>query len=151
MENAWKTQWEENHVRRFKRFEGDSPHDAVAFGKKLKSRGIIVVDIISQRRAFPPPIKAQTSPKPGLLWCPYCVKWREFSEIEVQGRDFKTPALLRCTVCTISVKDCYVRTYNPELVMRYEIEAEIKAKRREAAKKKRQERAKMANPFRTHR
>ena len=136
MENAWKTQWEEEGRRRYKEFAGDKPTPAVEFGKKLKLRGIAVVDVISVRRAFPPPLKHQTSPGPGYLWCPYCLKWRPFEESAVQYTDFYTPAVMRCPVCTISIKDAFVRMYNPELVIRYEMEMEMRQRRLEAAKAK---------------
>lgn len=150
MTNAWKTQWEEDSRRRAKRFEGDSPSPAVSFGKGLKRRGIDVVDVISTRSAFPPPLKHLSAPKPGLLWCPYCVKWREFEEAEVVFKDFRTPPLMRCTTCTISIKDAYVRKYNPELVIKYELQMEDRQRKREAAKEKRRQRQKM-NPFRSQR
>lgn len=137
MTNAWKTQWVEGRQKFVKRFEGDKPTAAVEYGKKLKLRGISVVDVISVRRAFPPPLKQRESPKPGFLWCPYCVKWRDFEEAEVHTKEYVTPSLLRCTTCTISVKDAYVRMYNPDLVIQYEIRMELKAKQREAAKMRR--------------
>jgi hypothetical protein len=136
MNNAWKAQWEEGHQLFVKKFEGDKPTRAVDFGKKLKARGIIVVNIISARRAFPPPVKHSTPPQPGLLWCPYCLKWREFQEAEVLTKNYRTPVLLRCPVCTISVKDAYVRMYNPELVIQYEMRQEMRSRQREATKLK---------------
>jgi hypothetical protein len=137
MQNAWRTQWVEEHKTKTKRFENEKPTRAVEFGKQLKSRGIMVVDVISMRRAFPPPLKHSISPKPGLLWCPYCLKWREFIEAEVKYPDFMTPILLRCPICRISVKDAYVRMYNPEIVIQYEMRAEMKSRQKEAAKLKR--------------
>lgn len=136
MINAWRTQWQEGRQLFAKRFEGDKPTKAVEFGKALKLRGISVVDVISMRKAFPPPLKMREAPKPGLLWCPYCVKWREFLEAEVKYPDFITPVLLRCTTCRISVKDAYVRMYNQELVIQHEMRLEMKAKQRETAKMK---------------
>lgn len=134
MENAWKTQWQEGRQLFSKQFPGERPKRAVEFGKELKLRGIAVVDVISVRKAFPPPAKHATSPAPGLLWCPYCLKWREFAESEVHYKDFYTPVLMRCTTCRISIKDAYVRMYNPELVIRFEMAEEMRAKRREQTK-----------------
>lgn len=131
MENAWKTQWQEGRKLFAKRFDGEKPTHAVEFGKDLKRRGIEVVDVISVRRAFPPPLKHLQSPKPGFLWCPYCLKWRGFEESEVVYPDFTTPNVLRCPACGISVKDAYVRMYNPDLVIQYEMKLEMKQKQRE--------------------
>lgn len=134
--NAWQVQWFEEGKRKYKRFEGDSPKQAVEFGKSLKHRGLVVEGIISCRTAFPPPLKQQTSPKIGMLWCPYCVKWREFEEAAVKKPEYTTPSLLRCTVCTISVRDAYVRMYNPELTLRYEMKMEMRERARKASKER---------------
>lgn len=139
MENAWKTQWRDEGKLLVKEFEGNSPKSAVEYGKKLKLHGIAVVDVISARQAFPPPPKRAISPQHGLLWCPYCVKWRVFEEAEVHYADFYTPSLPRCTVCSISIKDAYVRMYNPELVIRIEMQQELRAARKEQLKKNKKE------------
>lgn len=124
--NAWNVQFEENGVLKIKVFEGDKPKEsgAVDFAKQLKSRGL-PVEVISRRRAYAPPV-GKEPPRHGLLWCPYCIKWREFEMAAVVHPTYETPELLRCTVCTISVKDAYVRRYNPLFVDRHEIEQELK-------------------------
>lgn len=136
MINSWKVQWKEEGKFLFKKFDDDKPTRAVAFGKELKSRGIVVVDVISRRRAFPPPLNKQESPRPGLLWCPYCVKWREFEEAAVVTGELTGPSLMRCLTCTISVKDAYVRMYNPDLVIQYEMRMEMRHRQKEATKLK---------------
>ena len=137
--NSWKTQWLENGRLYYKVFkDNDSPKKAVDFGKELKARGIVVVDVISMRCAFPPPPKRAVAPSPGLLWCPYCVKWREFEESAVIDKDgLVGPQLLRCPTCRISVKHAYVRKYNPDLVIQYEMRQEMKARQKEVAKERR--------------
>lgn len=128
MNNAWNVLYKEDERLLIKVFEGDSPKEsgAVPFAKELRLNGI-TAEVISRRRAFAPqgwPYQVNP-PAPGLVWCPYCVKWREYEEASVVHDDYETPSLLRCTVCTISIKDFYVRKYNPILVERYEIQAEL--------------------------
>jgi hypothetical protein len=125
MQNAWNVQFEEEGVLKIKVFEGDKPKDsgAVDFAKKLKLRGL-KVDVISRRRAYAPPVGKEPSGY-GLLWCPYCIKWREFEVAAVVHPTYETPELLRCTVCTISVMDYYVRKYNPVFVERHTIREEM--------------------------
>ncbi|HUV13117.1 MAG TPA: hypothetical protein VMY18_05705 [Acidobacteriota bacterium] len=124
MINAWKVLWkDQDGAKKFRRFEGDKPTEAVEFGKELKRRGF-PVDVISARKGFPPPLKVSQPDRIGTLWCPYCVKWRDFHETAVKWEGFITPVILRCTTCTISVKDAYVRRYNPLIVAKYEITRE---------------------------
>jgi hypothetical protein len=120
MINAWNVQWNDGEKLVRKVFEGDSPKDsgAVSFAKELRGRGLSV-DIISRRHGFPPPVKMREPPRMGMLWCPYCIKWREFEVIAISHEGFTTPDLLRCPVCTISIMDYHVRTYNVEFVERY--------------------------------
>lgn len=127
MQNAWNVQFIEDDRVLVKIFEGDSPKEsgAVKFAKELKLRGLRV-DIISRRKGFAPPQLRAEPPGPGLLWCPYCIKWREFEESSVVRGDYETPSLLRCSTCLISIKDYYVRVYNPIFVERHEIELEMK-------------------------
>jgi hypothetical protein len=130
--NAWKALWtDEDGARKYRRFEGDRPSEsgAVSFAKDLRRRGL-AVEVISVRHAYPPPEKMKRPDRPGLLWCPYCVKWREFSEAIVVHPDYRTPELLRCTICTISIRDAYVRRYNPEFAAKYDVEQELKARAR---------------------
>lgn len=137
----WKVFWREEGKLYFKTFKGRRPTEAVEFGKSLKRRGILVVDVVSMSRAFPPPLHKLKPDRQGLLWCPYCIKWREFKEEGLPN----SPLLIymRCPTCSISIKDAYVRTYNPELVLRIELAAEIKQKRKEAARLKKKEGARL--------
>lgn len=127
MNNAWNVQYLKEGRVVIRVFEGDSPKasGAVPFAKKLAKRGLSY-DIISRRHAFPPVGKNTDPPAPGLLWCPYCIKWREFEEAAVIREEYETPELLRCTVCTISIRDYHVRLYNPLFVERHDIEQELK-------------------------
>ncbi len=126
MINAWKVQWVDTDGRKLlKWFRDDKPTDAVKFGKELKRHGIVIVDIISARRAFPPP-RGSHANRAGWWWCPYCVKWREFNETAIRISGFVTPVLLRCSVCTVSVKDCFVRVYNPILAEKYAITLDMR-------------------------
>lgn len=127
MQNAWNVLFIEGERTLIKVFEGDSPKGsgAIAFAKQKRLQGI-QADIISRRKGFGPPDNKKDPPSPGLLWCPYCIKWREFEDSSVQRGDYETPSLLRCSVCLISIKDYYVRRYNPIFVERHDIELEMK-------------------------
>lgn len=128
MINAWKIIWQDNDHRYIKRFEGESPADsgAVEYGKKLQKRGL-TVNIVSQRKAFAPPKNKILPPKFGMIWCPYCLKWRDFHEVSIMGKDgVRSPVQWRCPVCTISIRDHYVRLYNLDMVLRYEGREEAK-------------------------
>lgn len=120
MENAWNVRWNDGEKIVIKVFEGDSPKGsgAVPFAADLRKHGFHV-DVISRRRAFPPPAKYAAPDQIGMLWCPYCVKWRAFEESAIRRAEYTTPVLLRCTICTISVMDFYVRHYNPIFTERY--------------------------------
>jgi len=127
LDNAWNVQFIEEGVVKIRVFEGNSPKPAVDFAKEQRRRGLVVdVEVFSRRSAFPPPAKQLSPPRAGLLWCPYCVKWREFEESIIVRPDYETPPHLRCPVCTISIRDYYVRRYNPDMVARMEVEAELK-------------------------
>lgn len=134
IDNAWKVQFHKEGKLVFKKFEGNSPKasGAVDFAAALKNRGISV-DVISVRRAFPPPLKdrkkpwlgTQDPPQHGLLWCPYCLKWRDFHYAAIM-RETLGPEMFRCPVCTISTSDYYVKKFNPEMFLRLEIAAQVK-------------------------
>jgi hypothetical protein len=120
VDNAWNVQWNDGEHLVRKVFEGNSPKEsgAVAFANELRRRGLLA-DVISRRRGFPPPAKMKEPTRLGLLWCPYCLKWKEFQETAVKHEEYLTPELLRCTTCTISIMDYYVRIYNPVFAERY--------------------------------
>lgn len=125
MQNAWNVQFLEDGILKVKVFEGDKPKEsgAVDFAKELKRRGLSV-EVISRRRAYAPPVGREPD-RHGLLWCPYCIKYREFEVAAVVHPTYETPELLRCTVCTISVMDAYVRKFNPIFVERHTIQEEL--------------------------
>lgn len=132
--NKWSVLWKDETGYHKKSFESDPPTPAVAFAKELKRRGISIVDVVSRRRAFPPPLKAKPPDRPGFLWCPYCIKWREFRELAVRDNDgIRGPELVRCVVCSLSIRDSYVRKYNPQFYRRWETEQE--SRRAQKAKK----------------
>lgn len=120
MQNAWNVIWRNTEGKKLiRKFEGDSPREsgAIAFGKKLQSQGW-TVDIVSRRKGFAPPTSKLEAPEYGMLWCPYCLKWREFREFSVKTNGFRGPLIYRCPVCTISIRDFYVRKYNFDMVSR---------------------------------
>lgn len=127
MQNAWNVQFVKEGQIVIKVFEGDSPKasGAVGFARDLATHGILY-EIISRRRAFAPPASKATPPGHGLLWCPYCIKWREFDTLVVVRPTYETPPLLRCTVCLVSVADHWIRKYNPVFVERHAIEQEMR-------------------------
>jgi len=120
MQNAWNVQWRDGEKLVQKVFEGESPKasGAVPFANELRGRGILA-DIISRRHGYPPSLKHRNPPQLGMLWCPYCIKWKDFQETAVRHSDYVTPVLLRCPTCTISIMDYYVRLYNPIFAERY--------------------------------
>lgn len=115
MQNAWNVFWlSEDGARKYKKFEGDSPRGsgAIDFAKKLRSFGRTNIEIVSRRKAFAPPPKQSKAPEAGMVWCPYCLKWRHFVNTSIRHNGIKGPQLFRCPICTISIKDYYVRLYN---------------------------------------
>jgi hypothetical protein len=138
MQNAWNVQWKENEHLLRKVFDGDSPKlsGAVDYAKQLRDRGF-PVDIISRRRGFPPPIKFKEPPQLGMLWCPYCIKWREFHVAAVKTTEYTGPSLLRCPACTISIMDYYVRRHNSLFAERYFTSQDIRKKRVEQTRRTR--------------
>lgn len=120
MQNAWKVVWFDQGKKFKKSFIGDKPREsgAIDFGKKIKERGITQVHIVSKIRAFAPPATQRTAPEYGMIWCPYCLKWRFFVEKAVSQSGHLGPLLYRCPICTISIKDAYVRKYNEMMIIK---------------------------------
>jgi len=119
MVNAWKVIWSENKKKFLRKFEGDSPAEAVSFAKGLKSRGLSV-EVISGRKAFKPKWDKVEPPGPGMWWCPYCIKWREFREFAVRDANGVIgPEYMRCPVCTISIFNYWVALFNPSKATRF--------------------------------
>jgi hypothetical protein len=125
MTNGWTVIWFDGG-RKLKKngFEGDSPtaSGAVAYAKAIIARGIPVdkVNVISKRKAFAPTTNMLARREPGLAWCPYCLKWREFRTYAIRVDGVIGPEALRCPICTISSHDYYVKKYNAMLVARSE-------------------------------
>jgi len=116
--NSWRVVATKNGKRVFKRgFIGDKPREsgAIDFGKKLQALGYSNVSLISGR-PFVKPLSVKV-PK-GMLWCPYCLKIREFVLRALRHPDgTRTPALWRCPVCHISIRDAFVRGNNDFLTI----------------------------------
>ena len=111
VEGAWRVIWRANGKRYFKRFRGDKPKEsgAIDFGKKLQERGF-TVDIVSGR-PFRKPLKTRVPD--GQLWCCYCLKVRTFVFKGLRHPDGSlTPALWRCPVCHMSIRDGAIRDNN---------------------------------------
>lgn len=134
--NNWRVLWTKRGKLYFHDFLGDKPTKAVEFAKRLKRHGLSV-DIISTRHAFAP---RGEPPSFDYMWCPYCIKWRQFELIIRNSLGIQAPAANCCPTCYISDRDAYVRKYNPEIVARREIALELRARMREVAKKKKEER-----------
>jgi hypothetical protein len=120
MINSWKVFFTREGKKYKKTFVGDSPRPAVDYGKQLKRSGVLNVELVSASKAFAPPKDKLRPPEPGMLWCPYCLKWRFFREFGTRHATYRVPAKMRCPVCTISITDYYVRKYNPVMIMRVE-------------------------------
>lgn len=72
------------------------------FKKVLSDYTNLEFHSINIREASPPEGKG---PK-GTLWCPYCSKWRKFSNDNGYSR---------CEICNISNQDFYTKNYNVKL------------------------------------
>lgn len=110
----WKVIWkDENDKKHFRLFPGSSPKESGAGGffRELKDQGHTAY-LISANKAWPPTQKQEVNRRPGLVWCPYCVKWRNFKLYAIRKPTYVTEALMRCPVCGISSNDYYVRQYN---------------------------------------
>lgn len=112
MENAWRVVWRKNGKRVRKTFQGDLPRPAIDFAKKVKAAGFLDVEVHSVRKAFPIPASKLKERKPGHLWCPYCLKWREFKMLAVRFSWGVAEPALRCPLCYISTEDAFVKKYN---------------------------------------
>ena len=80
--------------------------------EKYAGRDDITIGVVSRLKAFPMPDKVKL--KRNQMWCPYCVKPREFKKgqlVEHDGISFLSD-YRRCVVCGMSDNDFYVKTYN---------------------------------------
>jgi len=112
MDITWKVLWrKEDGAKAFRKFQNNSPKEAVAFGKSLKKQGL-KPNIISSNKAWPPTKEQEQNRRSGDIWCPYCIKWRRFKLFALKKKLYTSEAFLRCPICTISTNDFYVRKYN---------------------------------------
>lgn len=114
MNNSWKVYWWEDGKKKFKRFLQDKPTEAIAYAKELRRQGK-EIEVVSARRAFRTTEAKRLEREPGMLWCPYCVKWRRFKIFSVRREHYISEAFLRCPVCTVSTNDYYVKKFNLEV------------------------------------
>lgn len=135
MTNAWKVQWKHSGKKLVRTFEGDKPADsgALDFAKQLKNQGFSDVALISKRRAFAPP--AGSKGPLGFIWCPYCVRWREFATYAIERNGLVGPESYRCMVCSITSENYWVRKYNSSVIRRQELELEIKSTMKRAGRR----------------
>ena len=109
---SWKVLWTTPEgKKKFRRFEGKKPSDAVQFAKSLKSQGL-KPNVISANKAFPPTKEQAENRRANQVWCPYCLRWRTFKLFALRRATYTTDAAMRCPICTISTNDFFVRKYN---------------------------------------
>ena len=129
----WKVLWRNQEgQKKFRRFQGDKPTEAVQFAKELKRQGL-KPNVISSSHAFPPTREQEEKRRPGQIWCPYCLRWRSFKLMVLKRATYETDALMRCPVCTISTNDFFVKKYNDFLEHMSEDDLIKKLTRYEAA------------------
>jgi hypothetical protein len=109
---VWKVLWTKSEGgKTFRKFPGSSPKDAVEFAKELKRQGM-KPNVVCANKAWRPTTEQELKRRPGMIWCPYCVKWRNFKLFRVRKKSYTTEAFMRCPVCTISTNDFYVKKFN---------------------------------------
>lgn len=112
---TWKVLWrKEDGKKTFRKFsdpEDSSPKVAASFFRELKKQGLKPA-IISVNKAWRPTKDQEDKRRPGDLWCPYCIKWRQFKLFSIKRKNYTSEAFLRCPVCTISTNDYWVKHYN---------------------------------------
>jgi hypothetical protein len=121
--NTWKVYWWAEGKKKFRRFPGPKPTEAIAYAKELKKAGTEVA-IVSSSKAFRVPEAKKYSREPGMLWCPYCIDWRWFKIMAIRREHYTSAEALRCPVCHISTDDYYVRKFNEEVRSTSEILAQ---------------------------
>jgi hypothetical protein len=108
----WKVIWTTADGRKaLKKFE--AVKEAVEFCRNQIAAGLEAF-VVSARKAYGPKSRPKAGPRPGsrYLWCPYCIDWRIFHYRAIKKDGLRSPAALRCPVCTISDSDFFVRKYN---------------------------------------
>jgi len=108
----WKVIWKTDEGKKtFRTFKGSKPSEAVQYAKSLKHKGLHPV-VISSNHAYAPTQKQEINRRQGMIWCPYCIKWRSFQLYSIRRATYVTAPVMRCPVCTISTNDFYVKKYN---------------------------------------
>jgi hypothetical protein len=109
----WKVIWTTDDGKRaLKKF--DDIKVAIALKKELTARYHREAFVVSATKAYGPKSRPKAGPRPGsrYLWCPYCIDWRIFHYRAVKKDGLRSPAAIRCPVCTISDADYFVRKFN---------------------------------------
>lgn len=118
----WMVLWKTSEGKRKKKlFDGPKPSDAIKHAKGLKRDGL-TVNVVSSGHAYPPTQKQELTRRPGMLWCPYCLKFRNFRLLRVKSSTHTSGADLRCPVCLISTNHYWVKRFNN---LEYMTEADI--------------------------
>ena len=112
MTRRWTVKWKNAEGKIIKkRFLGDSPKEAVEFAKGLKKQEL-QPNVYCANHAFRPTTEQEAKRRPGMLWCPYCIKWRNFKMLAIKHATYTSEPFMRCPVCTISVNDFFVKKFN---------------------------------------
>lgn len=112
MTRRWVVKWRTAEGKLTKRrFEGRSPSEAVQYAKGLKKQGL-QPNIYCANHAFRPTKEQELKRRPGMVWCPYCIKWRDFKLLAIKRSTYTSEAFMRCPVCTVSTNDFFVKKYN---------------------------------------
>lgn len=109
---GWRVVFYRGGTRYHKTFTDEKPTPAIEFAKRAKRAGYSDVNVHATKRGYPCPTSKLKLREPGLLWCPYCLKWREFKYLAVRFSTGISEPDLRCPVCYITPRDYYVRVYN---------------------------------------
>jgi len=108
----WKVLWKNKEGKKtFRMFPGPKPTEAVIYARQLKRDGL-APNVISAGHAYPPTKEQEEKRRPGMMWCPYCIKWRTFKLLAIKRPTYTSEAFMRCPVCTISTNEFYVKKYN---------------------------------------
>lgn len=111
MNNNWRVFWiKAEGGKAFKQFNHEKPTKAIAYAKELKRKGL--KPWIVSTKSWRPTEKQEVNRRPGMLWCPYCIKWRNFKLLKVKKPTFVSEAFMRCPYCLISTNDFFVKKYN---------------------------------------
>lgn len=85
-----------------------NPKKGQSLVAQLSERGVKAHVVCRRYPHFPPKGEA---PEPGMLWCPYCRRWRWF-KVPKKRPPFSTLEIKCCAWCWISEDDAFVKNYN---------------------------------------